>query len=175
MNCAVEVREEVQGEQRSDAAVALRVTWQASNASRDESQPVVPVLLPSKIDERDRGIAARDGRWMSVAADRVGERPGSTTYIKPVGLARDSQRRQELKSEAPTPPAHEVFVGRSCRPLILQAGDLVTLSPANDGTCPRGWSRLDHHCDWRSNASGVSDAGGSGETSAYGRFLPIFS
>jgi len=126
MNCAVDIWEEVQGQQRGDAAIAPWPMRQASNASRDEDQPVVAVLLPSKIEERDRGITSRDGRRMSVAAYRVRERPSSTTDIKPVDPARDSQPGQELKSQAPTPPAHEVFVGKPCRPLILQVGGLVT-------------------------------------------------
>jgi hypothetical protein len=110
MNGGFGVWEEIQSEQRSDAAVPPGPAREASNSSGDEGYPRIPGMFSSEFDERGGWIAAYDRRRVGVAADRLGKRPRAAPDIQPANAARDLQPGHEPRGEAAAPAAHEVLV-----------------------------------------------------------------
>jgi hypothetical protein len=81
VNGSFGVWEEIQREQRGDAAVPLRVAWQASNTRGNEGHPDIATMLSREFDEGGGWIAAYDRRRVGVVADRVGQGSRSTPNI----------------------------------------------------------------------------------------------
>jgi hypothetical protein len=81
MNGGLGIGEEIQSEQRGDAAVPRSAAREVSNSGGDERHPGIATVFSSEFDEGRGRVAAYDRSWLGVATNRVGKRSGATPNI----------------------------------------------------------------------------------------------